>query len=348
LSVSLLHLLGQQAVMDREAIGGKAASLDRMSSLGLPTPPGFCLTVHAHALYLSGNDLQPSVERLQRRLPEEAARSQLEQLMFTAPMPRRLCRCLERGLQALAAQCDSVAQLAVRSSAPHEDGALVSFAGQHETILGVSPDDLEDAVRRCWASLWSRRAAAYRCARRLPFNGELMAVVVQPLLAATASAVVFTKSPLAFAEGELVIAVISGLGEPLVSGAADACTITVDRPTLSVLSVEGFAGAETGAQRESSAVGGPTGRGPSAGASSGGRASGGAQARGGAQASREARAGEAAIDDDAIVRLAELSLRVERELGMPIDLEAALVGREWWLLQARPITTMTQPISLSG
>jgi rifampicin phosphotransferase len=286
----LLHLLGGGATGSCAAIGGKAASLDRLCRLGLPTPPGFCLTVAAHALYLSENGLHGSVGELQRRLPEESARATLAELMFSAPLPVPLRACLGRGLHSLAACWDPAAQLAVRSSATLEDGLAVSFAGQHETVLGVDAADVEQALRRCWASLWSRRSVAYRCERSIPFEGELMGVVVQPVLAADASAVVFTRNPLG-SEEEVAVSTVRGVGEPLVSGAADASTIVVDRPTLEVLSVEGPA--------------------------------------------------EGAVDRAAIRRLVELCLRVERDMGVPADIEAALVGEHWWLLQARPITTVS-------
>jgi pyruvate,water dikinase len=327
-SAPLLHIFGEHAEMDREAIGRKAASLDRMSRSGLPTPPGFCLTVHAHALYMSENYLRSSIEELQRRLPEEAARVELGQLMFASPIPVELRACLERGLRALSERCDSVAPLAVRSSATREDDAVASFAGQHETVLGVSPENLESAVRRCWASLWSRRSVAYRRERSIPFDGDLMGILVQPLLAADASAVVFTSNPMTADEDEIVVSAVRGLGEPLVSGSADACTVTVDRPTLAVLSVEGIAGVAAGDEIRGVAIGGlATGHPASGELIAGGPAIGGSADAG------------LAIDHAAIERLVELCLRVERDMGIPVDVEAALVGQQWWLLQARPITT---------
>ena len=85
--------------------------------------------------------------------------------------------------------------LAVRSSAVGEDSATSSYAGMHDTELGVEDDEVEASVRRCWASLWSARAVEYRLMRNLPLHGDAMAVVVQALVPARAAAVAFTRHP---------------------------------------------------------------------------------------------------------------------------------------------------------
>jgi rifampicin phosphotransferase len=298
---ALLHVLDSDCEAERAVLGGKAASLERIRSLGLPTPPGFCLTTAAHRLYLGENGLCEEVETLQRELPTAASRTRIERLMFAAPIPARLRE--EIGCAIASLDCEGgTLRLAVRSSAVAEDGAGDSFAGQHETLLGVAPEAIEDAVRRCWASLWSERAVAYRSERGIAFNGDLMGVLVQPLLAPLASAVAFTRNPLSADPDEAAVCAVAGLGEPLVSGSADACTIIVDRPTLETISIEAA-----------------------------GEAPGPGAADGGIEIATP-------IDVAAAGALVDQALCIERAMATPVDVEAALLEEGWRFLQARPIT----------
>ena len=94
--------------------------------------------------------------------------------------------------------------LAVRSSGVAEDGAAASFAGLHDTELGLTADEVAPAVLRCWASLWSERAVGYRARRGLALDGDAMAVVVQALVPARAAAVVFTRHPVSGRSDQLL------------------------------------------------------------------------------------------------------------------------------------------------
>src|SRR5438270_1850715 len=137
---------------DRGAVGGKGLSLGLMTRAGLPVPPGFCITSAAH-------------RRLRGQPPHKD-----ESL---AAAIRAAYRQLGGG------------SVAVRSSATAEDGAVTSFAGQQETILGVTGEmAVCAAVARCWASLDTERAIAYRRHQGVSEDGLAMAVVVQRLVPA--------------------------------------------------------------------------------------------------------------------------------------------------------------------
>src|SRR5271165_1679554 len=146
-----LRTFDQIQPTDADAVGGKGLSLALMTAAGLPVPPGFCLTTAVH-----------------RRLRGQPLASDLALL----DQINDAYRLLGGGL------------VAVRSSATAEDGAVSSFAGQQETILGVEgADAVCDAVARCWASLDSERAVAYRRRQGVSDDGLAMAVVVQRLVA---------------------------------------------------------------------------------------------------------------------------------------------------------------------
>jgi pyruvate,water dikinase len=129
-------------------------------------------------------------------------------------------------------------RFAVRSSAVGEDGSAASFAGLHETELDVAPDGVADAVQRCWASLWSPAALAYRRRRELAADDAEMAVVVQALVPADSAAVAFTRHPVTGRDDQLVITAVRGLGDAMVAGTVTPDTYVVDRSSREVVTFD--------------------------------------------------------------------------------------------------------------
>ena len=209
------------------AVGGKAASLDRLAREGFLIPPGFCVTTasfNAHLADIAGRTpLRASLDAL----PDEGARRTVVELVRDTELPEAVSVALRGALDRLADSGETT--LAVRSSAIGEDGHVASFAGLHDTELGLAPEAVDPAVRRCWGSLWSAEALAYRQRRGVTVHDAAMAVVVQALVPADAAAVVFTRHPVTGLSTARLTAV-RGLGEPMVSGTATPDTIVVDRP----------------------------------------------------------------------------------------------------------------------
>src|SRR3954451_2904656 len=189
-------MLGAGEPPPRALLGAKAHGLDRLARLGLPTPPGFCLTTAAREEYLRAHALDGEGAALRRQLPDDAARRGLARIERANALPAALDDRLARSLDELATVMPIGARLAVRSSADAEDGGPL-FAVAHGNVLGVarSPRAVDEAVRECWASLWSERAVACRRQQGWDQDGG-MAVVVQQLVESTASAVAFTRDPL--------------------------------------------------------------------------------------------------------------------------------------------------------
>jgi len=261
---------------DAESIGGKGLSLARMIVAGLPVPPGFCITTAAYRR-LRGQSLIRDA-------------SLIEQI--TAAY-----RKLGSG------------SVAVRSSATGEDGAVTSFAGQQETILGVRGEaDVCAAVARCWESLHSERAVAYRRHQGVGDDGLAMAVVVQRLVHAESAGVLFTRDPLD-AEGQRMLVEASwGLGESVVSGKVAPDRYHLDRETGRVVE-----------QHIATKTVQVTADGPSE-----------------VPAEKQS---QPCLDRERLATLAELGRRVETFYGEPRDVEWAWAEGQFWLLQARPITT---------
>ncbi|MEO7664874.1 MAG: PEP/pyruvate-binding domain-containing protein [Candidatus Limnocylindrales bacterium] len=220
---------------DVRLVGGKAASLDRLARLGFEIPPGFVLTTVAFDRHLAS--LAGTAESL-AALPDESARRALTAAFETgalaAPVRRDLDAALVELVNRLAGQGIDSPRFAVRSSGIGEDSSAASFAGLHETELGVEAAGVEASVRRCWASLWSAPAIAYRQRRGLALDGGGMAVVIQALVPADASAVAFTMHPVTGRTDQLVVTSVRGLGDAMVSGTVNPDTFVLDRPSLCV------------------------------------------------------------------------------------------------------------------
>jgi pyruvate,water dikinase len=206
-------------------LGGKGASLERLLRIGAPTPPAFCFTTEAFRAHLRAPSHAREAATAIAALPQRAAAHKLLDLLTNAPLPDPLTAELAAGLGRLGAGIPA-ARYAVRSSAVGEDGRNASFAGIHETELDLEGHQVESAVRRCWASLWSERALAYRSTRGIPLDGA-MAVVVQLLIPAEAAAVVFTRHPVSAGDDVVYLNAVRGLGEALVSG-----TVTPDEAVI--------------------------------------------------------------------------------------------------------------------
>ena len=226
------------ADIERDRIGGKAASLTRLAGHGFRIPPGFCLTTDAFAIQAAG---LPGSENLSNpaALLEPETRRSLVEAMIAGPLSPAVAATLAASLQRLSRLVPGAdggpALLAVRSSSVAEDGAAASFAGLHDTELGLTADEVAPAILRCWASLWSERAIGYRARRGLALAGDAMAVVVQALVPARAAAIVFTRHPVSGRSDHLLINAAHGLGEAMVSGMITPDTIVVSKADRAVV-----------------------------------------------------------------------------------------------------------------
>jgi rifampicin phosphotransferase len=258
---------------DLELVGGKGLSLGLMAAAGLPVPPGFCVTTLAYRQ--SNPNINPAL---------------LEMLVSSY-------RELGDGL------------VAVRSSATSEDGAAASFAGQQETILGVEGEAaLKEAVERCWRSLHTERAKAYRQRQGIDESGLAMAVVVQRLVHAEVAGVLFTRDPNDPSGERMLIEASWGLGEAVVSGRVTPDSFQVARSTGKALN------RQAGHKHLRIAATGE-------------------------QAIPAEQQRQLCLSDEQLRDLAELGRKVEAFYGDARDVEWAFAEGRFWLLQARPITT---------
>ncbi|MGH3935527.1 MAG: PEP/pyruvate-binding domain-containing protein, partial [Pseudonocardiaceae bacterium] len=303
--------VGQELVLDLgcldaqllAVVGGKAANLGELIRAGFPVPPGFCLTTAAYQQV--AEDAVDLRAYATSSLAEHARAA-----ILAAPIPPAIADAVDRAYRALG---DNV-PVAVRSSATAEDLPWASFAGQQDTYLNiVGGDAVLDAVRRCWASLWTDRAVSYRTTNGIDHATVRLAVVVQQMLDPHVAGVLFTADPVTGHRGHTVIDASPGLGEAVVSGVVNPDHFVAD-------------GAGTVLQRRLGDK----------------RVSVRSLAGGGTeQVTRPAGTEQPCLSDEQIRDLTALGQRVQEHYGAPQDIEWALDDAgSLWLTQARPITTL--------
>ncbi|HIE38392.1 MAG TPA: hypothetical protein EYP77_04870 [Anaerolineae bacterium] len=208
--------LGEMQEGERSQAGGKGYALARLRRAGFPVPPGFVVTTDAYRAFVAANGLERLLADALAEDDPAAASACVRAAFQGAEMPPAVAAAVDRAYRVL-----GTGPVAVRSSAAAEDGGRASFAGQHDTVLGVvGTDALLAAVRRCWASLWSERAMAYRRARGIEAE-PAMAVVVQRMVDAAQAGVAFTLDPVSGREDVVVVEAVEGWGDGLAGGEAE-------------------------------------------------------------------------------------------------------------------------------
>ncbi|MER7077536.1 pyruvate, water dikinase [Saccharopolyspora kobensis] len=280
---------------DLASAGGKGANLGELVNAGFAVPDGFVITTEAYAEVAAG-----------LVTPEDAAALRAE--FDAVEVPDELREAIVSGYAELGS-----GPVAVRSSATAEDLPGAAFAGQQDTYLNVVGEAaLLDAVRRCWGSLWTDRAIAYREKRGISPAEVRIAVVVQRMVDAEFAGVLFTANPVTGDRRQLVVDASSGLGEAVVSGLVT--------PDHYVLSPGGQVAEWSPGRREvvlrSAAGGGVT---------------------------RQTGAAVERLPGQVLAELARIGTRVAEHFGRPQDIEWACVAGRVLLLQARPMTALPPP-----
>ena len=328
---SNLQLVASLPQFTRESIalaGGKGANLGELMRAGFQVPPGFVITTHAYDLWIEMNGLQANLHELLASLQIDNLESvkevsqRIRDAFQQASIPERVVHDTLKAYREIGETA-----VAVRSSATAEDLPEAAFAGQQETILNIVGEQaLLEAVRACWVSLWSERAILYRARQNVDQNTVGIAVVVQQMVQADVAGVMFTAHPVSGARDELVIDASPGLGEAVVGGLVTPDHFVVNKRNLQVK-------AQRLGKREVVIR---------------------SKANGGTEQVKQADTNtEATLPTPAVRNLTKLGKQIERHFGRPQDIEWAWIndtteaGR-FWILQARPMTALPEPLKVSG
>ncbi|MCT9095752.1 phosphoenolpyruvate synthase [Haloarchaeobius sp. HME9146] len=303
---------------DLEAVGGKGASLGELTAAGLPVPPGFVVTAGTYRKFIEEAGIDEELfEAVDVDVDDSkalaAAEERASELILGTPFPDEL---REEILAAYREVDDGEAFVAVRSSATAEDLPDASFAGQQETFLNVTEDELLERVRECWASLFTQRAIYYRQQQGFDHADVNIAVVVQLMVDAEKSGVMFTSHP-STGEPKMIIESAWGLGEAVVSGTVSPDNYVLDRENDEVLEV-------TVADKKIQMI-----KDPDTGET--------------VEVDVDAdRRNARVLSDEELSKLRELGETVEDHYDTPQDVEWAIIDGEVFMLQSRPITTIAE------
>ncbi len=303
------HISTFKNLISNPVYGGKANKLSEMVQYGIPVPDGFVLLPEAFDFFLENNkELLSAIDEFIEH-KSFASKAKLSGKFDKSIFPDFLVNELESAYFELTKTSPSVA---VRSSGAMEDGTNASFAGQFETYLNIkSFEDLTEAVKKCWFSLFGDKVIAYSENKGLKISDYKMSVVIQQFVDSDFSGVVFTANPMTGNDKQMVVEVVSGLGEALVQGSTIPDLYHYDWYNENIEVVK------FGEQNFRIT----------------------SDENGGVSNSAFSQV-ERLLADDEIARLCSVCLDVQRFYGEPLDIEWAIKNGEVFILQARPLTSI--------
>ncbi|HWQ96344.1 MAG TPA: PEP/pyruvate-binding domain-containing protein [Candidatus Methylomirabilis sp.] len=300
---------------DISLAGGKGANLGELIRAGFPVPPGFVVTTAAYDRFVADNSLGLIIGAVLQE--EKSSGAGIRDAFQSAPIPPEIKQEILKAYHKF-----GQGSVAVRSSATAEDLPGAAFAGQQDTFLNVIGEEaLLDAVRRCWASLWTDRAIAYRKRRGIDQRTVKLAVVIQRMVSAEVAGVMFTANPVTGARDEIVIDANPGLGEAVVSGLVTPDHFVLRKQWLSWRIIERSHGKQEVLIRP--------------------RTEGGTERV--SFDSKSIRALQSALPDPALRQLARLGWAIQQHFKSPQDIEWTWSGRKLFIVQSRPITALPEP-----
>ena len=312
---------------DVPSVGGKNANLGEMLNAGIPVPPGFAVTAYAYKRFIEETGIANKIYEIINETvtnpndPKQydEASKKIRELIESTPMPKDIEKAIREAYEELCKRLNNEVFVAVRSSATAEDLPDASFAGQQETYLNVKgADDVVKNTVKCWSSLFTPRAIFYRNQKGFAHEKVFISVGVQKMVNPKAAGVMFTINPVTGDPTKIVIEGNYGLGEAVVSGAVTPDDYIVDKDTLKIVdrriakkTVQYIRDPETGKTVHVEVP--------------------------------EDKQEQPCLNDEEIVKLAELAKRIEKHYGKPQDIEWAIdkdlpFPQNIFIVQSRPET----------
>lgn len=306
-------------------VGGKGANLGEMTQRGAPVPPGYVVTVASYRYFLEEAGLSEKIKSTldglnvnDSKALQQTAQA-VQKIIVDAEMPTDLAVEIIASYESM-----DGGLVAVRSSATAEDLPDASFAGQQSTFLNVEGSErVLEAVKGCWASLFEARAIFYRHEQNFDQLGVAIAVPVQRMVQSEVSGVMFTAEPTTSDRSKVLVEAIYGLGEGIVSGEVTPDSYQLEKSGLRVVSKQHV-------PQSWMLVRNP-----------------GANGTGDLNVKAdvpEAQTNELKLTDDQIREIARLGLTLEEAYEHPQDVEWAYQGGEFYIIQTRAITTLTEAV----
>ena len=301
-------------------VGGKGANLGELTRAGLPVPHAFCVTTSAYQRLIEGNDLWARMAAVLEGLNYDDALDigrggkKIRDMIVESVVPGEIGAEIGKRYAQLESQLGADVLVSVRSSATAEDLPGMSFAGQQDTYLNVGGlDNVLQHVKRCWASLWTDRAIAYRHRQGFRHEDVLLAVVVQEMFPSEVAGVLFTANPVTSNPNEIFLNTSWGLGEAIVSGKVNPDQYILNKKNLKIKDKKIHDKLLMTVRRE--------------------------DGQGSVEAEvPEARRKAETLSDDKVKELGRIALRIEKHYGFPQDIEWGYCNGRFAILQSREIT----------
>lgn len=314
--------LNEITYKDLPRVGGKATSLGKMTSCGLSVPSGFCLTVDCFLLLIKSYNIRQLIEILPSHLPDDSTLIKHSENIREKIKGLKIPKVIEGQIisihKALKRNSAEDIFLVVRSSATVEDMSKASFAGQFDSYLGIrGATNLISKIKDCWASLYNERSLVYASKKGIPVDRLLMGVIVQRMIRAEKAGIMFTVHPVTQNERLIILEANWGLGESVASGAVSPDRYVVNKESLKVqeshVSEKDHMSVFDEKKGTTLIVETPT--------------------------SSQA---IPCLKEEEVVSLANMGKRIEKIFNLPQDIEWAIEGGDIYILQSRPITTLTK------
>ena len=293
--------------------GGKGASLGEMTQAKIPVPEGYVILSEAFERFLEETDLNVEIDSILHTVKHQEihtvdrASEQIKALILDAKMPKDIANEINKNFKQLGAKF-----VAVRSSATAEDSSAAAWAGQLDSYLNTTESSLLDKVKHCWASLFTPRAIFYRFEKGLHETKISVAVVVQKMVNSEVSGIAFSVHPVTQDYNQLIIEAGFGLGEAIVSGTITPDSYVVEKQPRRIID-KNVNNQTKGLYRKK---------------------------EGGNEWNEPKNGNTQKLNDQEILELTELVLKIEKHYGFPCDIEWAREKGEFYITQSRPITTL--------
>lgn len=296
--------------------GGKGASLGEMTSADIPVPPGFVVLADSFDRFLADTDLNVEVDSIIGDVNHEDVNSvneasvKINDLINDAEFPEDIGKEIKKQFKELNAE-----YVAVRSSATAEDSSIASWAGELDSYLNVTSDNLFESVKKCWASLFTPRAIFYRFEKGLEKEKVSVAVVVQKMVQSEISGITFTVHPVTQDEDQMIIEAGYGLGEAIVGGMITPDSYVIDKSDMSIMDINI-------SKQDKQIVKSEKGT--------------------DITAVKSEDQEKQKLDGKQIIELAKICIDIEKHYGFPCDIEWTYERGKFYIVQSRPITTLTK------
>ncbi|MCY3410287.1 MAG: hypothetical protein INQ03_01510 [Candidatus Heimdallarchaeota archaeon] len=303
--------LSKVDILDLDLVGGKAANLGELIKAGINVPPGIVLSTKVFREFIK--PIAPAIEHeigsIRHRDLDSitSCAHKIRKIIIQTSFDDKQIETIKKHLHDFEAS-----SVAVRSSATAEDLDYASFAGQQDTILNLKGhDSIFAGIIQCYASLYNARAIMYRINHKIAHNEVDISVIIQKMIPATSSGVLFTLNPINNNPDEMLIESTFGLGESLVSGDVDPDQIIIDKHLNKVIKQK------IGKKEIIKRIAGDVL----------------------IQEQNEDIRSQCSISEEQIRQLISIAQHIENHYGAPQDIEWAFENSNLFIIQTRPITT---------